>query len=115
MNSGLSLTTMISKKTKYVHTSGWRGYEEPINAVAGVNDTGTAPDSPCPSDVATRELSEYTRRLRKEGIRYRTMWCGTSNIFCNSKYVLTAPEHQARAKEIAREMASETTLLYPAG
>jgi hypothetical protein len=106
---------MISKKTRWVSTSGWRGYEEPINAVAGVNDTGTYSDSPCNSNTAKSELKLFTARLKKEGIKYRTIMCRTSNVFCASRYVLTMPEHHETARQIARDMASETTLLYPAG
>jgi hypothetical protein len=41
----------ISTKTEYISTDGWRGYVQPINAVAGANYTGTSSDSPYPSHV----------------------------------------------------------------
>ena len=28
-------------KQEYVRIDGWRGYQRPVNAIAGANDTGT--------------------------------------------------------------------------
>jgi hypothetical protein len=103
----------ISRKTKWVSTSGWRGYSEPVNAAAGANDTGTWDDSPCPSGTATRELDEYKKRLRKEKIPFTEMNCETSNVFCVNRYVLVPDEHLVRAADIAEEMSHDTSLLYP--
>ena len=43
------MSDKISLKTKIVRIDGWRSRLEPINAICGVNDTGSYSDSPCPS------------------------------------------------------------------
>ena len=45
--------------THYIRTDGWRGYEEPVYAVAGANNTGDYSDSPCPTDICMTELRVY--------------------------------------------------------
>ena len=52
-------------KTKYVKIDGWRGYLEPINAIAGCNYTGMTEDSPCPSDVAEAEINSFLQEVRR--------------------------------------------------
>lgn len=86
---------------------------QPINACAGANDTGSYPDSPCPSKTAKDELKRFTSRLKAEGIPYRSLITRSSNVFCVHRYILTTPEHRPRAAEIAQEMQHETRLLYP--
>lgn len=103
----------ISKKTEWIRTDGWRGYVQPISAVAGVNDTGEAPDSPCRSRTAYAELEAFTKKLREAGIKYRIQHGESSNVFCVHHYVCTAPDDQRKAAEIAQGMSAETTLLYP--
>jgi len=102
----------ISLKTHWVATDGWRGYEEPINAVCGANDTGTWSDSPCPSDIRAEELSRAKKLLRQNKIAYKQTWCRSSNAFCGYCYVCVAPEDKERAKEILQPLYSETRLLY---
>lgn len=102
----------ISTKTKWISTDGWRGYSQFINAVAGANDTGTFSDSPCPSGLRKQEIKEFCKRLKKEGISYRTAWAQTSNVFCVSQQVLVHPEDKERAIEIAIEHQKETRLFY---
>jgi hypothetical protein len=102
----------ISKKTKWVATSGWRGYEEYVNAVAGVNDTGTYDDSPCPSSVRKAEIAMAKAALRKAGIRHRTAWGNSSNCFMMRQQVLVAPEDRAKAIEILLPLRDETQLLW---
>ena len=58
----------ISKKTRWVSTDGWRGYYEPINAVAGANNTGSWDDSPCPSHVCESEINGF-RKTSLEDIK----------------------------------------------
>lgn len=93
----------ISAKKRWVSTDAWRGYEEPVNAVAGANDTGTWGDSPCPSDVCTKELEGFKAILRKQKIRFHEITTQSSNVFCVHRYILTHPEDRERAKELARE------------
>lgn len=99
---------MISTKTKYIRTDGWRGYEQPINAVAGANDTGEASDSPCPSTVCERELSGFKKLLRKNGIKFKTTVNRSSNVFCVHRYVLVAPEDREKALELADQYREGT-------
>lgn len=103
----------ITTKNEWIRTDGWRGYEQPLSAVAGVNDTGTAPDSPCNSEKAKKELKAFVKRLRRAGIKYRIMHGKTSNVFCIHHYVCTAPKDQRKAAEIAQAMSDQTELLYP--
>lgn len=102
----------ISTKMGYVRTDGWRGYSQPIHAVAGANDTGTYNDSPCPSHVREDEISRFTKKLKAEGIRYKTKWCQTSNVFCMHQYVIVSETDHARAYEIAKEHEKDNTRLF---
>jgi hypothetical protein len=103
---------MISLKKKWVASDGWRGREVPVNAVAGVSDTGNWDDSPCPSNVGTEELNRAKVALKKAGIKYRTTWGTTSNIFCIHRYVVVAPEDVEAAKAIVKPLMEDTNLLY---
>ena len=102
----------ISTKTEYISTDGWRGYVQPINAVAGANDTGTSSDSPCPSHVCEKEIKEYRTILRKNKIQSRTMSCQSSNVFCVHMYVLVHPYDRDKALELAKEHIPNTQLFY---
>jgi hypothetical protein len=106
------MSNYISEKTKWVSTSGWRGYVEPINAVAGANNTGSWSDSPCPSNVCETEITGFRKLLRKNGIRSKLKVCATSNIFCTSVYVLVHPDNKEKAIEIAENYAPDTILFY---
>lgn len=102
----------ISAKKKWIATDGWRGYMQFTNAVGGANDTGTYSDSPCPSDVRKKEIADFCYKLRRAGIKYRTAWERTSNVFCVTQQVLVHPEDRERAIEIALEHQKETRLFY---
>jgi hypothetical protein len=103
---------MISTKTKYVRTDGWRGYEQPINAVAGANDTGGWEDSPCPTETCLNELRKVKRALRQAGIKYRSTINPSSNVFCAHRYVVVAEEDRDKALEIVETCLEDTRLLY---
>lgn len=103
---------MISTKTKYIRTDGWRGYEQPINAVAGANTTGSYEDSPCPESVCKSELDGFKKLLRKAGIKFRQTVNSTSNVFCAHVYVLVAPEDREKALELAEQYKEGTRLFY---
>ena len=103
----------ISLRTEWVSTSAWRGYQQPINAVGGANDTGSSSDSPCPSKKRKEEIAGFKKILRSNGIKHRTTWCRTSNVFCVSQYVCVAPEDKAKAIELAEAYTHETELFYP--
>ena len=98
--------------TKYVKTDGWRGYEEPIYAIAGANDTGGWSDSPCPSEVATRELNGLREALK--GIPIKEVVCETSNVFCVHRYLIVPPSHIDNARAQVKDYLdiNETRLLY---
>jgi hypothetical protein len=102
----------ISEKKTWVRTDGWRGYEQPINAVGGANNTGTWSDSPCPTHVALAEIEAFRKQLRKVGIRSKLLGCATSNVFCQHIYVLVHPENRERAYEIAKGHENDTRLFY---
>lgn len=99
-------------KTKYVKIDGWRGYLEPINAIAGCNYTGMTEDSPCPSDVAEAEIKSFLQKLRKEKIKYRTTWGNSSNVFMHRKFVCVSPNDKLKAQEMAYNHQNETRLFY---
>jgi hypothetical protein len=99
---------------KWVQSDGWRGYEEPIYSVCGVNDTGMWDDSPCKSDVGARELAEVITILKKNKIPTRKVVCQSSNLFCIKRYVIVPPKYIDVARELAEVYYNEvdTTLLY---
>ena len=102
----------ISLKKKYIRTDGWRGYEEPINAVCGANDTGGWSDSPCPTNTCLNELNRAKEVLKKAKIHYKQTWCKTTNIFCIHRYICVPENQKEMAKELIQPLISETRLLY---
>lgn len=96
----------ISKKTKWISTDGWRGYEQPVNAVGGANCTGDWEDSPCPSHVTKREIDGFKRILKFNKIPFRQLVCNTSNLFCIKVYVLVPPEFREKALELSTEYSN---------
>ena len=109
----LPIMKTISIKKVWISTSGWRGHEEPVNAVGGANDTGTWSDSPCPSGKREREIKGFCRLLKVNGINYKTTWCKSSNVFCMAQYVCVHPDDREKAEELADAFAEETDLFYP--
>lgn len=109
-------TSGFTSLKKYIRLDGWRGYMQPVYAVAGANDTGMANDSPCPSNVCHNELKGVRSMLRKNGIKTRELVCESSNIFCIHRYVITKIEDFARAKTLMGEyfakVKASTSLLY---
>jgi hypothetical protein len=106
------MSNYISTKTVWVSTSGWRGYEQPLNAIAGANNTGSWSDSPCPSHICEKEIKDFRAILRKNKIASRLKVCQTSNVFCVHVYVLVHPDNREKAQELAKEFQNETTLFY---
>ena len=99
-------------RTEYVRIDGWRGYQRPVNAIAGANDTGTYEDSPCPSHLVDQEIKMLLKELRKQKIKYRTTWGNSSNVFCMNRWVCVAPEDKLKAQSIAYDLTRETNYLY---
>ena len=105
---------VFSMEKKYVRSDGWRGYEEPVYAVAGANDTGGWSDSPCPSDVADAELKAIADALKKEGIKVKQTVCETSNVFCAHRYLIPMIKDVAKARQVVSDFLSnnDTRLAY---
>lgn len=99
---------------KYVSIDGWRGYEQPVYAVCGANDTGMWGDSPCPSNVAKKELENAKALLKRNKIPTKLMTTETSNVFCVHHYLITPPNYIDNARELVEEYLqnNETRLLY---
>jgi len=99
---------------RWVKIDGWRGYNEPIYAVCGANDTGMWSDSPCPSNVCERELTDAVRVIKNKGIPTKIVTTETSNVFCVHRYVIVPPKYVDVAREMIREHInnSETNLIY---
>lgn len=87
---------------RYHRISGWRGYWIPGPAVAGASDTGTWSDSPCPTPLVQAEIRRFQREcLRPAGIKSRTRFGGSSNVFCGKRWVCVSAEDWLRAKDLA--------------
>jgi hypothetical protein len=107
----------ISKKQKWITTSGYRGYYEPVFYVAGCNDTGSWDDSPCPTNVAKTELNIIRILLKRNKIKCREMVCESSNVFCVHRYLVVSEFDFGNAKEIINKeynarLKESTMLLY---
>jgi hypothetical protein len=102
----------ISKKKVWVSINAWRGYQKPVNAIAGANDTGVYPDSPCKSNIRKDEIGRAKSLLRKNGIRFSTTWGQTSNVFCVSQYILVNPDDRQKATEVIEPIVNECQLLF---
>jgi hypothetical protein len=100
--------------TSWVSRDAWRGANVPTFAVAGANDTGTWDDSPCPTPVATKELSELASYLKSYGIPTKEMVCESSNVFCALRYLITYPSDVELARGLVETYLekNETQLLY---
>lgn len=104
----------FNEAKRYVRTDGWRGYEEPVYAVAGANDTGDYDDSPCRTEVAQKELQDVQAILQKSGIKTKQVVCETSNVFCIHRYLIAKMSEIERAREIVQDFLADnrTELLY---
>ena len=105
-------TYKINTKTKYVNTGGYRGYEEPINAIAGANNTGNYSDSPCPESVCLSELDQVKKIMIQNNIPYKLVWCESSNVFCMHGYIVVPGVLKRRAKKLIQDLPEQTRLLY---
>ncbi|NMB83290.1 MAG: hypothetical protein GYA14_15890 [Ignavibacteria bacterium] len=99
-------------KMEYIRTDGWRGYEQPKNAVCGANNTGNWSDSPCPENVCISELDKAKTVLINNNIPYQLKWCETSNVFCIHGYLIVSGRLKKRAKALIEPLIQDTRLLY---
>lgn len=102
----------ISTRKIWIATDGWRGYEQPVDALCGANDTGAWRDSPCPSDVRQIELDMVKTILRKNKIKYKQTVCKSSNVFCAHFYICVSKEDKPRATKLIEPLVDKTELLY---
>ena len=102
----------ISVKKMYVRTDGWRGYERPIYAVCGANNTGNWEDSPCPEKVCYAEINQARSILRKNHIPSKLVWCQSSNVFCVHGYLVVPESMVIKGKELIEPLVKDTRLLY---
>jgi hypothetical protein len=102
----------ISQKLMITKKNGWYSRLEPIYAICGVNDTGSDSDSPCPSELASKELDLVKKILRKNKIRYITKSVPTINIFCISRFIIVSEDDRFKALELIDHLIIKTSLLY---
>ena len=100
----VSDTLRYSKKMKWVSSDAWRGHEEPVFAIAGVNDTGMWSDSPSPSNVTGNELKKFQKELAGLGVPTRVATGKTSNVFAVNNFLITPksifPTAKSKVKKI---------------
>lgn len=96
------MKTNFCIRKKWIRSDAWRGYEQPIHAVACANDTGMWSDSPCPSNVCKKELDDIQRQLRKERISSRRTICRSSNVFCIHRYLICPPDDVDKGRDIVK-------------
>jgi len=106
------MSTKISLKTQIVRIDGWRSRREPINAICAANDTGMSYDSPCPSNVCKDEIKKATAILKSNGIKYKTTYGHTSNVFCIARYIVVSEDDKENARNLLSHLVDETRLLY---
>lgn len=92
---------------KWISIDPWRGYEQPVYAVAGANDTGMERDSPCPAEVCKNELKSVQNRLRAAGIHSKEVVCRSSNVFCIHRYLVCTPDVVEKGRDVVRRYLAE--------
>lgn len=87
---------------RYHRTNGWRGYFVPATAVCGASDTSVWSDSPAPTADVKAELRRFQREcLRHAGIKSRTRFGRTSNLFCVKRWPCVPSADFAKAAALA--------------
>ena len=93
---------MYTPVKRYHRIDGWRGYFVPAYAVAGTSDTGMWSDSPCPSNEVKAEIRRFMREcLKPLGIKARTRYGTSSNVFCAKRWVVVGHDDFDRAAQAA--------------
>ena len=106
-----NIGTLTHPKRRYNKIDGWRGFWVPALAVAGSSDTGTYSDSPCP----TPEVKAEINRIRKEvllpaGIKSRSRFGNSSNLFCAKRWLVVAREDFEKAAILVNNWLYENRL-----
>lgn len=99
----LGKTEGFNIKQKWVSTDVWRGYDQPIYAIAGVNDTGEWSDSPSRGSETIPQLKTLQKELKKQGIQTKKITSRTSNIFARNHFLIAKPSQYEKAKKITQE------------
>jgi hypothetical protein len=99
---------MARIQSRYHKIDGWRGYRIPGPAVAGASDTGNFDDSPCPSHEVKAELRRFVKEcLTPAGIKARTRYGNSSNVFCTKRWIVVDAADWPRAFELANAWIEE--------
>jgi len=113
----------FSAKTKVTNKGdAWgRGrIEQPVYAVAGVNDTGSWSDSPCPSVDVKKELDMIKKELAQAGVPTKEFGgsYGSSNVFMGRRWLVAPKNDFPKAKKLANKLLKkhekETEYIYGA-
>jgi hypothetical protein len=103
-----NIGTLTNPKRRYNKIDGWRGYWVPALAIAGSSDTGTYPDSPCPSPEVLKEINRIRKEvLLPEGIKSRSRFGNSSNIFCAKRWLLVARQDFDKAARLVDQWLEE--------
>lgn len=106
----------FSKKTKWVSTDAWRGYEQPVYAVAGASDTGSWSDSPNPSIDVEKEMNMIKKELAQIGVPTKEVVTRSSNVFMGKRWLIAPkgiyPKAKKKSKELLKKMIKETSYLH---
>jgi hypothetical protein len=93
--------------TGWVSTDGWRGYSQPIYAVAGSSDTGTWSDSPAPTPTVKKEIADARKFLRSRGISTKASLSHSSNLFMGKRWIVASIEDYEKARKLMAEYLKE--------
>ena len=108
----------FSTKKKWVSSDAWRGYEQPVYAVAGSSDTGTWEDSPCPTPDVNKEMDMIKRELAQAGVPTKQVGTPSSNVFMGKRWLVAPKENFPKAKKIAsqvlKKLESKTKFIHGA-
>ena len=106
----------MSRKSKRIIRDGWYWYEEPVNWVAAVNDTGMSQESPFPTDLGENELRLIVEVLNENHINFSQMCCNTWNPFFRRKYIVVDSRDLQRAVQLTASVSDNfyamTRLLF---
>ena len=87
---------------RYHKIDGWRGYYIPGLAIVGASDTGTWDDSPCPSNLVKAEIRRFQCEvLQPAGIKSRTRYGTSSNVFCAKRWLVVDKKDFDRSARLA--------------
>lgn len=97
-------------KGRYHKLDGWRGYPIPGPAIIGASFTGN--DGPAPLEDVQSEIVGFRLWLRTHGIRSRTKFGESSNVFCAKLWVVVKLDDFRRAAQLALDYLGSPNLVY---